>query len=64
MAERSFEATQEHPKQTGSGEWRIVALGDVCTKLSRLAAQWREHQTEAQRLDAEIEQNFKRLRFD
>ena len=32
-------------------------------KMSRLAAQWREQQTEAQRLDAEIEENLKSLGF-
>ena len=31
MAERSFVATQEHPKQTAAGEWREVKLGDVAT---------------------------------
>ncbi len=32
-------------------------------KMTRLAAQWREQQTEAQRLDAEIEANLSRLGF-
>ena len=32
-------------------------------KMARLTAQWREQQTEAQRLDAEIEENLKRLGF-
>ena len=31
--------------------------------MSRLAAQWREQQAEAQRLDAEIEANLARLGF-
>ena len=33
-------------------------------KMTRLAAQWREQQAEAQRLDAEIEANLERLGFD
>ena len=32
-------------------------------KMARLAAQWREQQAEAQRLDAEIEENLKSLGF-
>ena len=32
-------------------------------KMARLAAQWREQQAEAQRLDAEIEANLARLGF-
>ena len=32
-------------------------------KMARLSAQWREHQTEAQRLDAAIEANLARLGF-
>ena len=32
-------------------------------KMSRLTAQWREQQVEAQRLDAEIEENLGRLGF-
>ena len=32
-------------------------------KMARLAAQWREQQAEAQRLDAEIEENLKNLGF-
>ena len=32
-------------------------------KMARLAAQWREQQAEAQRLDVEIEKNLKRLGF-
>ena len=32
-------------------------------KMARLSAQWREHQAEAQRLDAEIEENLARLGF-
>ena len=32
-------------------------------KMARLSAQWREHQAEAQRLDAEIEANLARLGF-
>ena len=32
-------------------------------KMERLAAQWREQQVEARRLDAEIEANLRRLRF-
>ena len=31
--------------------------------MARLAAQWREQQTEAQRLDAAIEENLKGLGF-
>ena len=31
--------------------------------MSRLTAQWREQQVEAQRLDAEIEENLGRLGF-
>ena len=33
-------------------------------KMARLSAQWREQQTEARRLDAEIETNLERLGFD
>ena len=29
MAERGYVVVQEHPKQTASGEWRRVALGDI-----------------------------------
>ena len=32
-------------------------------KMARLSAQWREQQTEARRLDAEIEANLERLGF-
>ncbi len=32
-------------------------------KMARLAAQWRQHQAEAARLDAEIQDNLKRLGF-
>lgn len=32
-------------------------------KMARLATQWREQQAEAQRLDAEIEENLKSLGF-
>ena len=32
-------------------------------KMTRLTAQWREQQTEAQRLDADIEENLARLGF-
>ena len=32
-------------------------------KMARLATQWREQQTEAQRLDADIEENLARLGF-
>ena len=32
-------------------------------KMARLSAQWREQQAEAQRLDAEIEENLTRLGF-
>lgn len=33
-------------------------------KMARLAAQWRDHQAEAQKLDAEIEANLSALGFD
>ena len=32
-------------------------------KIAQLSAQWREQQTEAQRLDAKIEANLKSLGF-
>ena len=32
-AERGYVATQDRPKQTAAGEWRVVTLGDVCTKI-------------------------------
>ena len=32
-------------------------------KMARLATEWREQQTEAQRLDAAIEENLKGLGF-
>ena len=32
-------------------------------KMGRLTAQWRKQQAEAQRLDAEIEDNLKQLGF-
>ena len=32
-------------------------------KMARLAAQWREQQTEAQRLDETIEENLTKLGF-